>query len=177
MPFIFFPSPLGGLPPLLPFHFFVKNLIIDNGITTIGTQAFRGMNKIKTATIPNSVTSIGERAFHTCTSLTDIIIPNLVTSIKDYAFSSCTSLTNIIIPNSVTSIGLGVFFNCNQLTNVEFLGIIEPSYECSSDGCPFDWCYGLTNSKCPMTSRTIKVPSNYDSAKSTFCRIPVSRQS
>lgn len=68
--------------------------------------------------IPDGVTSIGDYAFSRCTSLTNIKIPNSVTSIGDWAFSDCTSLTSITIPNSVTSIGDTAFYKCKNLTSV-----------------------------------------------------------
>lgn len=56
--------------------------------------------------IPDGVVSIGEEAFYSSVSLTSITIPDGVTSIGDGAFKCCTSLISIIIPNSVTSIGM-----------------------------------------------------------------------
>lgn len=63
--------------------------------------------------IPDGITSIGYGTFWGCGSLTDIVIPNSVTSIGDGAFNGCESLTNIVIPNSVTSIGDGAFDDYN----------------------------------------------------------------
>jgi len=45
--------------------------------------------------IPDGVTSIGMCAFYNYTALTSVTIPDSVTSIGDYAFSDCTSLTSI----------------------------------------------------------------------------------
>ena len=47
--------------------------------------------------IPDGVTRIGDDAFSWCASLTSIDIPNSVTSIGDEAFSDCSSLTSIHI--------------------------------------------------------------------------------
>ena len=58
--------------------------------------------KIKNVVIKNGVTSIGRFAFSGCTGLTSITIPNSVTSIGDYVFRGCSGLTSITIPNSVT---------------------------------------------------------------------------
>ena len=73
---------------------------------------------IKNVIINNGVTSIGNFAFSDCTSLTNITIPNSVTSIGDYAFYGCENLINITIPNSVTSIGNDVFNGCISLTSI-----------------------------------------------------------
>lgn len=75
-----------------------------------------GNSKIKKVVIENGVTSIGTSAFERCSSLTDISIPKSVTSIGNYAFSDCTSLTSITIPKSVASIRSGAFAYCNNLT-------------------------------------------------------------
>ena len=47
--------------------------------------------------IPDGVTSIGDRAFWNCTGLTSVTIPDSVTEIGDYAFGNCTGLTNVYI--------------------------------------------------------------------------------
>ncbi len=52
--------------------------------------------EIKDLVIPNSVTSIGSNAFYGCTGLTSIIIPNSVTDIGHHAFENCTGLTSIV---------------------------------------------------------------------------------
>ena len=63
--------------------------------------------------IPNGVTSIGGCAFSRCKSLVEVVIPDSVTSIGYWAFDGCRSLTDIVIPDSVTSIGDGAFENCS----------------------------------------------------------------
>ncbi len=96
----------------------IKNVIINNGVTSIGNYAFEYCSNLTSITIPNSVTSIGMSAFYYCTSLTKITIPDSVTSIESFAFGRCTSLTSITIPNSVTSIRYGAFHCCTSLTSI-----------------------------------------------------------
>ena len=79
-------------------------VIIPEGVTSIGNGVFYNRKNLTSVTIPDSVTSIGNNAFESCKNLTSVTIGNSVTSIGFYAFSDCTSLTNIIIPDSVTSI-------------------------------------------------------------------------
>ncbi|MBP3467446.1 MAG: leucine-rich repeat domain-containing protein [Paludibacteraceae bacterium] len=73
----------------------IKKVVINNGVTSIGKNAFNGCTGLTSITIPNSVTSIGYGAFYGCTGLTSITIPNSVTSIGDIAFDGCTGLTSI----------------------------------------------------------------------------------
>ena len=89
----------------------IKSIIIENGVTNIGSYAFEGCYNLTSVTIPNSVTSIGYSAFEGCSSLTSIDIPNSVTSIGDYAFYDCYDLTNVTIPDSVISIGADAFYD------------------------------------------------------------------
>ena len=74
--------------------------------------------EVKDLLIPNGVTSIGKIVFAYCSCLTSVTIPNSVTSIGDYAFSKCSRLTSIKIPNSVTNIGDYAFYGCDKLTSV-----------------------------------------------------------
>jgi len=72
--------------------------------------------------IPDGVTSIGSYAFYECTSLTSVTIPDSVTRIGDRAFYNCTSLTSVTIGNGVTSIGSYAFYNCDGLTSIKYRG-------------------------------------------------------
>ena len=113
----------------------VTDLVIPDGVTSIGSYAFSGCINITSATMPTiaidyipqdslqtvvltSGESIGNRAFYNCSSLTSITIPDSVTSIGYEAFYNCSSLTSITIPDSVTSIGGEAFFGCSGLTAV-----------------------------------------------------------
>ena len=96
----------------------IEKVIIKNGVTSIGKDAFFQCTGLTSVTIPNSVTSIGEEAFSMCSGLTSVTIPNSVTSIGSSAFFQCSGLTSVTIPNSVTSIGRDAFYNCYRLTSV-----------------------------------------------------------
>ena len=96
----------------------VKNIIIEEGITSISDEAFYGCSEVESIIIPESVTYIGDSAFYYCSKLTDITIPNSVTYIGNSAFCGCLKLTNITIPDNVTYIGHWAFYSCSELRNV-----------------------------------------------------------
>ena len=83
----------------------IKKVIIKDGVTTIGHDAFDGCTWLISVKIPNSVTSIGAGAFWCCHRLISVNIPDSVTSIGQEAFGKCDNLSSIIVPNSVTTIG------------------------------------------------------------------------
>ena len=99
----------------------IKSVVVSDGITSIGSDAFKWCYELNSVVIPNSVISIGARAF-AYTALTEITIPDSVNSIGDSAFSTCTSLSKITIPNSVISIGDGAFLNDDALETVIYGG-------------------------------------------------------
>ena len=110
-----------------PWHLFreaIKSVIIENGVTSIGDNAFYNCS-LATIAIPNGVTKIGEMAFDCCASLVSIVIPEGVTNIEGNAFSHCISLTEVFIPNSVVEIGTRAFEGCRSLTSVVIPGSVK----------------------------------------------------
>ena len=94
------------------------NVSIPNSVTSIGREAFRYCKSLSSITIPDSVTSIGPEAFQNCNNMTSVTIQYGVTSIGDEAFSGCSSLAIITIPDSVTSIGSQAFAGCSSLATI-----------------------------------------------------------
>ena len=73
----------------------ITDISMEEGITTIGRDAFSGCTGLTKVTIPESVTGISYDAFYGCTGLTKVTIPAGVTSIAQGAFTGCTSLTKV----------------------------------------------------------------------------------
>lgn len=96
----------------------IVNVVIGEGVTSIGSFAFYGCSNLASITIPDSVTLIGQYAFFSCSSLTSITIPDGVTSIGYYTFRLCSSLTSITIPDGITYIGNEAFSDCSSLASI-----------------------------------------------------------
>ena len=128
----------------------LRKVKIPNGVTSIGESAFSGCYLVDGVTIPNSVTSIGESAFSGCESLKSIVIPDSVTSIGKSAFSGCERLMNIVIPDSVTSIGDLAFYHCSNLKRVTISDGVT-----SIGNSAFSFCRSLTSVTIPDSVTSI----------------------
>lgn len=114
----------------------ITSVVIEPGVTSIGSLAFYKCSNLTSITIPSGLTSIGEMTFFNCSALTSVTIPNGVISIGNFAFGSCTGLKSITIPSSVTSIENNIFQDCTGLTNIT-VDSSNPSF-CSESGVLFN---------------------------------------
>ena len=101
------------------YGFSITKVVIGEGVTSIGDDAFFVYPSLASVEIPASVTSIGGSAFYNCTGLTSVSFAtgSQLASIGNYAFNSCTSLASITIPNGVTTISNNAF-NSAGLTSI-----------------------------------------------------------
>ena len=116
------------------FNYEIIKLIIGDGITHIGTNAFRGCELLSdTLNIPNSVISIGEYAFYN-TNYSVINIPCSVDSIGDYAFVPLISLSDVFVCwETPLEIPAHTFYTpAIQIANLH----VPPGTECKYDAAP-----------------------------------------
>lgn len=100
----------------------LKEVVLPDGILTIGSAAFGYCLGLTEISIPESVTRINYYALWGCGNLTAITIPDSVTIIDDFAFDGCEKLKSIVIPDSVTEVGESAFEYCSSLTTVYYTG-------------------------------------------------------
>ena len=104
----------------------VKQVIIGDGVTKIGSNVFSGCLSLTSVTIGNSVRTIEEGAFYDCHALTSVTIPNSVTTIESSVFYDCRALTSVTIPNSVTKIGSNAFSGCKNVKQITSEAAMPP---------------------------------------------------
>lgn len=117
--------------PWYSFRADIKIIIIDEGITRIGQNAFTGCSSLTSLTIPSTVTSIEQTALKNCTILPELHLPEGVTTLGYSTFTGCNALTSITIPSTVTTIKGASFYALPNVTEIIFLGD-QPSMTSSS---------------------------------------------
>ena len=118
----------------------IRTIVIDNGVTSISSNAFRNCVNLSNVSIPSSVETIGSRAFFGCSNLTNVTLPVGLKSLSSAAFYRCSSLTSIIIPSGVNGISDAVFHDCNSLTSVSI-----PTSVIWIRASAFEGCSSLTD--------------------------------
>ena len=145
----------------------IKTVVVEEGITSIGYETFRGCSNLTSIELPEGITSIGTSAFYDCSNLTSIELPEGITSIGTYAFSGCSSLTSIELPEGITSIGDGTFRYCSSLTSIELPeGITSIRYQ------TFSGCSSLTSIELPEGITSIGSSAFYGCSSLTSIELP-----
>ena len=88
----------------------IQELVVEAGVTTIGSYAFMGCSNLSSMTLPEGIEEIGDYAFSECNFNGDIILPDGLERIDNYVFSSCT-FNRIVIPDTVTEFGDCIIWN------------------------------------------------------------------
>ncbi|MCQ2070796.1 MAG: leucine-rich repeat domain-containing protein, partial [archaeon] len=94
----------------------ITSVVVDEGISSIGMNAFYTCGALKSVSLPSTLASIGDKAFYQCYSLEDIDLSS-VSTIGSYAFNMCKCLVSIDL-TSLTIPGSSVFYGCSSLETV-----------------------------------------------------------
>ena len=169
----------------------IKKVVVQKGVTAIGSCAFASLERVTSVTIPEGVTSIGSSAFENCGlmaygGLGAVTLPEGLTTIGSSAFSGSymdsltlpeslrtiggaafekSHLKTLTIPSGVTSIGNGAF-KSSHLTSIRL-----------PDGAQlgamlFYQCYELTDVTLPADLTVIGDSMFENCTKLTHVTIP-----
>ena len=169
----------------------IKKVVVQKGVTAIGSYAFASLERVTSVTIPEGVTSIGSSAFENCGlmaygGLGAVTLPEGLTTIGSSAFSGSymdsltlpeslrtiggaafekSHLKTLTIPGGVTSIGNGAF-KSSHLTSIQL-----------PDGAQlgamlFYQCYELTDVTLPADLTVIGDSMFENCTKLTHVTIP-----
>jgi hypothetical protein len=178
--------------PWYPYRSFIQEVIIADGVTSIGRYAFATYyGGIKSVSIANSIENIYLGAFDKCTGLTNISIPASVTGIGysntsaynvTSVFTSCSNLININVDadNPRFSSEDGVLFNKDKTKIIAYPAgksdsrYIIPSSVTSIGGNAFYDCKTLTEIVIPNSVTSISGQAFDGCSGLTNISIPIS---
>ena len=88
----------------------LKTLTITAGWA--GTRSFYDLDALETVNIGADVVGIGDYCFANCDNLKTVNLEEGLTYIDEYAFRNCSSLESLSIPDSVTDLGMYFLSGC-----------------------------------------------------------------
>ena len=127
----------------------VRRIEFPEGVTYIGSNAFRGLSNLEELEIPKTVKRIEDGAFAGCTGLTELPIPYGLEGIGSEAFRGLSRLEALELPEGLDTIEDGAFRDCTGLKTMT----IRSGPSLGTDvftGCPIE---------------TLTVPAEWNAAR------------
>lgn len=100
-----YPIDSSGLP--------TGDVIVPDGVTSLGQKAFYQNKNITSVKLPDTCTQLNTSCFYDCSKLKTVNIPSGVQTIPENCFYNTTALSSISLPASVTKIDTQAFSYSN----------------------------------------------------------------
>ncbi len=136
-------------PDWYAWHGKAEHIIINDGITGIGKEAFYAFTEAESVIISDSVTRIGNGAFTACMNLRFVKLSANIKSIEGDAFYGCERLEYLALPDTLKT--LGTLGACSKLKEVIIPDSVTKTYKALFVGCT-----SLTKIKLPKGMKGIK---------------------
>ena len=132
-------STSGTTAPWYPYRTQIVTVVLPDGITSVGNNAFRNCSALTQINLPEGITSIGASSFAFCRQLTAVSIPSSTESLGGSAFYECSGLFSVELQPGVAEIGESAFYKCTALTEISL-----PASVMRIRSKAFNGCSGLT---------------------------------
>lgn len=160
------------------YNYELPSVTFSDGLTDVGTCAFRDCRTIEQARLPESVTMVGQNVFYNCDSLRTFTFPQNIKEVPWGFLESCDALTSVTLADGTTSIASYAFSYCPRLAsinidqptlsslgdcvfqNTAFTTFSLPNSVTSAGSCIFQRCAQLTS---------VNVPTGIDYVPYDYC--------
>lgn len=141
--------------PVMPTHPDVEKVIIEDGVTQIPDNLFKGCTNLTTIVFPDTLDRIGSYSFEKCTSLKDFTVPDSVTTLGT-AIIEYSGVEYLKIGSSISNCPGTSFLNTEKLKKVEISeGVEEICYGM------FMYCNEIEEIHLPSTLKKIENTAFY----------------
>ena len=125
----------------------LKEVVIPEGVTTIGAFAFTDCSGVTSVSLPSTLTGLGYCSFSGCTALTDLNLTDPAQNAEEYrgtvdtsgwgssAFHNCDALTGVTLPGAWNAVPAGMFYECENLTDVTISDGVQSVGSRAFSGC------------------------------------------
>lgn len=103
----------------------MEYIVLHDGITRIGANAFEDCKKLRTIEIPEKVTKIEAETFNNCNALSKVVFHDNVKEIGTSAFCDCDNLYEIVLPRNLEKICYNAFNYAPLTGNVVMYNRLE----------------------------------------------------
>ena len=134
----------------------LKQVIIGNGVETIGEKAFSQCLLLEDVTFGSGLKKIGVKAFYKCGALKAVVLPSGLTEVENYAFYKCDDIQSLELGNSLTAIGEFAFYGCDELAALHLPETLQ-----SIGKQAFRNCKALTSVILPATLTSVDAHAFY----------------
>ncbi len=111
---------LDNKAPWISYRKYIEDVIVSEGITSIGNYAFADCNKMVELSLPSTLKTIGAGSFQVCSSLTQVKLPEGLKNIGANAFWSCSKLKKLEIPSTLTAFSFSSINHTSSLDEIVF---------------------------------------------------------
>jgi len=122
-------------PPHYEQSTLIREVVIEDGVSRIGTSMFDNCTELTSVSIGCDVTYIGTRAFKGCTQLTGVIVPDNVITLGSYVFEA-SGLTSLSLGSGLESMSDSSLRGCTGLSSIDVAE--ENNHYSSIDGVLLD---------------------------------------
>ena len=114
----------------------ITAIVIGEGVTSIGRNAFNDCTQLTSLTLPEGITSVGRYAFNDCRGMTSLTLPSTLRAISDHAFKGCSALTEVVVPEGVEAIEEYAFEGLTSLRSFTLPATIQTLGKAILSGTP-----------------------------------------
>ncbi|MBO5129001.1 MAG: leucine-rich repeat protein [Oscillospiraceae bacterium] len=132
----------GETAPWYAYKDSIKSVVIEEGVTSVGTMAFYCYSGLTSVTLPSTLQRIDTNAFTAC-DIVRLEIPAGVVYLGAGSFADCEALEHVTLPCCTEYISMSAFSDCVNLSSIDMTAM-DP-YAPGSSIYMFSRCDSLTD--------------------------------